>query len=999
MKNVFRVSFVAPAKGLLLFSIFCLFTAVFWGQNVAVSGTVTDAGGQPIPGASVVIKGTSTGVATDFDGNYSLNAAATDVLVFSYIGFESREEQVGNRQTIDVVLQEDVSQLDEVVVVGYGTQSKEEITSSITRVSVEDFNKGNVNDPQQLLQGKVAGLTVAKAGGNPNQPFSVRLRGLSTLGANTEPLVIIDGIIGGSLNSVDPNDIASMDVLKDASAGAIYGTRGSTGVIIITTKSGSGQAIPSFEYAGYAAVESISNSIPVANRGQFLQYGGQDFGSDTDWLDEVSRNAISTVHNFSFANSTANGLSYRASVNYRDIQGVVGGTGFDQLNARINVSQRLLNDKLKLTGIVSTTNRDADVGFAQALRYALTFNPTAPVFENRSAEALGRAPNLYGGYFETGVQDVFNPVALNAQNIRKESTKDLTANFAAELEVVEGLKVGTNFSRQVKNWLRGEFFANNALFNGIGVNGRASRETEEETSELFEFTTTYDGAAGDLTYNLLAGYSFQSFDFQGFFASNTDFITNNVSFDNLGIGLGLNNQQAAITSYHEEAKLAAYFGRINLNYKNAAFLSTSLRREASSRFGENNRWGNFWAVSGGVNLAQVFEMNGVNQLKLRAGYGVTGNEPAERLAFLERLGRVGSGFVNGAFVPAVAPVSNPNPDLKWEEKAEMNLGLDFGFFDSRLTGSLDYFERTTSDLLNIVPVPSPPNLFGQSLVNLGEMKTTGVEAQLTYAAVQNEDFQWEIAGNISTFKSELVKLNNTENAVQFRGNLGAPGLNNTYVVRVAEGEEIGQIRAAVFAGYDDQGRTLVLNADGEPTTERDLDRDGVIVGNGLPDFTFGINNSFRYKNFDLNFFLRGAVGHSLVNIQRAYWEHPTITGRQNIVVTDQFNPQDSEQDAYHSGYVEKADFLRLDNATLGYNFEVPEGNFIKDLRFYISGNNLFTITPYSGSDPEVRFSDPGPITEGNAGVAYGGDILVPGIDRRVTYLPTRTILLGVNVKL
>lgn len=999
MKNVFRVSFVAPAKGLLLFSVFCLITAVSWGQNVTVSGTVTDAGGQPIPGASVVIQGTSTGVATDFDGNYSLNAAASDVLVFSYIGFETREEQVGNRQTIDVVLQEDVSQLDEVVVVGYGTQSKEEITSSITRVSVEDFNKGNVNDPQQLLQGKVAGLTVAKAGGNPNQPFSVRLRGLSTLGANTEPLVIIDGIIGGSLNSVDPNDIASMDVLKDASAGAIYGTRGSTGVIIITTKSGSGQAIPSFEYAGYAAVESISNSIPVANREQFLQYGGQDFGSDTDWLDEVSRNAISTVHNFSFANSTANGLSYRASVNYRDIQGVVGGTGFDQLNARINVSQRLLNDKLKLTGIVSTTNRDADVGFAQALRYALTFNPTAPVFENRSAEALGRAPNLYGGYFETGVQDVFNPVALNAQNIRKESTKDLTANFAAELEVVEGLKVGTNFSRQVKNWLRGEFFANNALFNGIGVNGRASRETEEETSELFEFTTTYDGAAGDLTYNLLAGYSFQSFDFQGFFASNTDFITNNVSFDNLGIGLGLNNQQAAITSYHEEANLAAYFGRINLNYKNAAFLSTSLRREASSRFGENNRWGNFWAVSGGVNLAQVFEMNGVDQLKFRAGYGVTGNEPAERLAFLERLGRVGSGFVNGAFVPAIAPVSNPNPDLKWEEKAEMNLGLDFGFFDSRLTGSLDYFERTTSDLLNVVPVPSPPNLFGQSLVNLGEMKTTGVEAQLTYAAVQNEDFQWEIAGNISTFKSELVKLNNTENAVQFRGNLGAPGLNNTYVVRVAEGEEIGQIRAAVFAGYDDQGRTLVLNADGEPTTERDLDRDGVIVGNGLPDFTFGINNSFRYKNFDLNFFLRGAVGHSLVNIQRAYWEHPTITGRQNIVVTDQFNPQDSEQDAYHSGYVEKADFLRLDNATLGYNFDVPEGNFIKDLRFYISGNNLFTITPYSGSDPEVRFSDPGPITEGNAGVAYGGDILVPGIDRRVTYLPTRTILLGVNVKL
>lgn len=999
MKNVYRISLVALSKCFLIFSVFSLGLGVALGQNGIVSGMVTDANDQPIPGASIVIKGTSTGVATDFDGNYSISASSTDILVFSYIGFETKEEQVGNRQTINVVLQEDVSQLDEVVVVGYGTQSKEEITSSITRVTVEDFNKGNVNDPQQLLQGKVAGLTVAKAGGNPNQPFSIRLRGLSTLGANTEPLVIIDGIIGGSLNSVDPNDIASIDVLKDASAGAIYGTRGSTGVIIITTKSGTGQLTPSLEYSGYAAVESISNNIPVANREQYLQYGGLDFGADTDWLDEVSRNAISTVHNFSFANSTADGLSYRASVNYRDIQGVVGGTGFDQLNARINVSQRLLNDKLKLTGIVSTTNRDAEVGFAQALRYALTFNPTAPIFENRTAETLGREPDLYGGYFETGVQDVFNPVGLNAQNIRRETTKDLTANFAAELELLTGLKVATNFSRQVKNTLRGEFFANNALFNGIGVNGRASRETEEDTSELFEFTTTYNGTGGDLTYNLLAGYSFQSFDFQGFSASNTDFITNNVNFDNLGLGLGLNNQQADINSYHEEAKLGAYFGRLNLNYKNAAFLSTSIRREASSRFGENNRWGNFWALSAGVNLAEVFDMSGVDQLKLRAGYGVTGNEPAQRLAFLERLGRVGSGFVNGQFVPAIAPVSNPNPDLKWEEKAELNLGADFAFFDSRLTGSLDYFERTTSDLLNVVPVPSPPNLFGQSLVNLGEMKTTGFEAQINYDVVQDENFQWEFAGNISTFKSELVKLNNSDDAVQFRGNLGAPGLNNTYVVRVAEGEEIGQIRAAIFAGYDDQGRTLVLNADGQPTTERDLDRDGVIVGNGLPDFTFGINNSFRYKNFDLNFFLRGAVGHSLVNIQRAYWEHPSLSGRQNIVITDHFNPQDTEQDAYHSGYVEKADFLRLDNATFGYNFDVPEGNFIKDLRFYISGNNLFTITQYSGSDPEVRFSDPGPITEGNAGIAYGGDILVPGIDRRVTYLPTRTILLGLNIKL
>ncbi len=997
MKNLTKFSFLHIQTVMAVLMFFC--GSYAFSQESIISGTVSDDSGLPVAGASVVVKGTTTGVATDFDGNYSIAAAPSGTLVFSYIGFLTKEVAIENRTAINVVLEEDIAKLDEVVVVGYGTQKKEEITSSITRVDVEDFNKGFVNDPQQLLQGKVAGLSVAKAGGNPNQPFSVRLRGLSTLGANSEPLVIIDGVIGGELNTIDPNDIASIDVLKDASAGAIYGTRGSTGVIIVTTKSGSGGAKPGFEYSGYTAVESISNHISIANRDQYLANGGTDYGADTDWLKEVSANAVSTVHNLAFTGSSDNGLSYRASANYRDIKGVVGGTGFEQFNARLNVTQRLLDNKLKLTGIASVTNKKANIGFAQALRYALTFNPTAPVFENRGSEQLGRSQDLYGGYFETQVQDVFNPVALNAQNSNLERTKDLLANFSAEWEVLEGLKLAANYSTQVSSGLRGSFFANNALFNGIGVDGRASRSTNDDTSNLFEFTTTYNGGSDDFSYNLLAGYSFQSFDFQGFSASNTNFITNGVGFDNLGLGLGIDNKEANMSSFHEEAKLSAYFGRINLNFKNTAFLSTSLRREASSRFGANNRWGNFWAVSGGVNLDKIFDMPSVEQLKFRAGYGVTGNEPAARLAFLERLGRVGSGYVNGDFVPAIAPVSNPNPDLKWEEKGEFNVGLDFAFFNGKLSGALDYFIRNTTDLLNVVPVPSPPNLFGSSLVNLGEMETKGFEAQLNYNVVNTDNFNWDFSGNFSTFKTVLVKLNNTDDAAQFRGNLGAPGLNNTLVVRVAEGEEIGQIRASIFAGYDEEGRTEVLNADGEPTTERDLDRDAVIVGNGLPDWTLGITNSFKYKDFDMNFFLRGAFGHSLVNIQRAYWEHPQVAGRQNFVMTKFFNPDDAEQDAYHSGYVEKADFLRLDNATIGYTLKVPEGNVIRDVRFYISGNNLFTITKYSGSDPEVRYSDPGPITEGNSGIAYGGDILVPGIDRRVTYLPTRTILLGVNFKL
>jgi len=964
--------------------------------EVTIKGIVTEENGDPLPGATVKVEGTTAGTVTDINGNYTINVPEGSILIFSFIGFETSRVSIGNETELNIILKEDMSSLEEVVVVGYGTQKKGEITSSITRVTEKDFNRGNINDPTQLLQGKVAGLQIAKAGGNPNQPFSVRLRGLSTLGANAEPLVIIDGTIGGSLSNVDPNDIASIDVLKDASAGAIYGTRGSTGVIIVTTKSGLGVSVPTFEYSGFTSVERISNTINMANREQFLEYGGIDYGSNTNWLDEVGRDALSHVHNFAYTGTSVGGMSYRASLNYRDIQGVVGSTGFDRLNARVNVSQQLLNDKLTLSGIVSITNRDANVGFAQALTYGLTFNPTAPIFENRSAESLGRDPNLYGGYFETGVQDVFNPVALNAQNSRTSKTNDLVANFMAEYEITNGWKISSNFSKQVSSTSGGEFFANNALFSGVGLNGRASRSFSEDVSDLFELTTTYNRKVGDINLNLLGGYSFQKFDFQGFSAGNTNFIANGVGFNNLGLGLGINNNEASVSSFREEAKLGAYFGRINLNYKDFVYLSSSLRREASSRFGANNRWGNFWAVSGGIDIDKWLDIPKVDQLKVRVGYGVTGNEPGQRYAFLERLGRVGTGFVNGNFVPAIAPVSNPIPDLKWEQKAEFNAGIDFSLFKSRLSGTVDYFIRNTTDLLNSVPVPSPPNLFGFSLLNLGEIETKGLEVQLNYDVIQKGDFKWNLSGNVSTFRSVLVKLNNTEdNAVQFRGNLGAPGLNNTLVVRVAEGEEIGQIRASTFAGYNEKGQTMVLDFEGNPTTQRNLLRDGVIVGQGLPDFTLGVNNSFIYKSFDMNFFLRGAFGHSLVNIQRAYWEHPLVAVRHNIVITDNFNPDDKEQDAYNSSIVEKADFLRLDNASLGYTMKLPRDYFIRDLRIYLSGNNLFTITKYTGSDPEVRYSDPGPV---GAGLAYGGDILVPGIDRRVTYFPTRSIQFGLNIK-
>lgn len=972
--------------------------------KVTVTGTIKDSNGQPLPMATIVEKGTTNGIQSDFDGNFTLKVTdLSQTLVVSFVGYLSTEVALNGKSKISVVLQENLAAIEEVVVVGYGTQKKEEVTTSIVRVDEKDFNSGSVNDPNQLLQGKVAGLNIARVGGNPNQPYAIRLRGLSTFGANTNPLVVIDGVVGGSMSSVDPTDIASINVLKDASAGAIYGTRASTGVIIITTKTGSGgtKASAELEYNGYVAAESVSHTIPVANAADYLKYGGLDMGSNTDWLSEVTRIGITQVHNLAYSGSSGKGLTYRASINYRDGQGVVNATGFNQLNARLNISQMLLNNKLKLTGIMTTTSREEQIGWDQTFRYALTFNPTAPIFEQRAATTLGRDPNLYGGYTETNVQDVYNPVAIYGLGNRKSrDVKHHLINFKADLELAKGLIISSNFATEADVNHYGDYYTSNSMMgNGNGNNGAAYQRNDINTSKLFEVTANYNGAFKDFSYNALGGYSYENFDYQWFDAYNTDFISDAVGYDNLGLGIGITKNRARVGSNREEANLAAYFGRINLNYNSLAYLSASIRREASSRFGANNRWGNFWAVSGGLNLQKIVNLPKVEILKLRLGYGITGNEPRERYAWLQRLGPGSTGFVNGGYVSSIRPTSNPNPDLKWEQKGELNAGLDFAVLKSRLSGSFDYFTRITSDLLASVTVPQPPNNFNRTLLNLGELKTTGWEGQISYKVFDKKDFSWTFGANIATFKTILVKFNNVENAVEFRGNLGAPGLNNTYVIRVAEGEEIGNIRAAIFAGYDNEGRSLVINQEtGESTRDRNLDRDGVIVGNGLPDFTFGINNSLQYKKFDFNFFFRGAVGHSLVNISRAYWEHPSIAAKQNFVMTKYFNADDKEQDAYNSSYVEKADFIRLDNATIGYTLDLIGNKYLKSVRVYVSGNNLLTITGYTGADPEVRYSDNGPVTEGNAGVAYGGDILVPGIDQRVTAPPTRTITFGVNVK-
>ena len=971
--------------------------------QLTVTGTISDEEGLPLPGASIVVKGTTTGTQTDFDGNFTIEVADQNaILIVSYIGFKSKEVVVGSSTKLLITLEGDTAGLEEVVVVGYGTQKRKEITSAVVSIGAEEFNKGNVSDPVQLLQGKVAGLQVGRAGGNPNQPYTVRLRGVNTISGDASPLIVIDGILGGALDALDPNDIASIEVLKDASAAAIYGARASAGVILVTTKSGKGAGQkPQLQYNTQFSFEDISNSPDIASAAEYLSLGGQDLGSSTDWLEEVTRVGVSQIHNLSYSGNTTEGLSYRASVNYRDVESViVNSSEFQQLNARLRVSQKFFDDKLTMFGSLATTSREENQGFQHSLSQAIYFNPTAPIFDTD------------GSYFETQDQDRYNPIAINDQNVRDRSLNQQVMNIGTDLRILDNLVFSGSYTLQRSSSLIGEYSERDALWGGALVNGWARRATTENKYQQFDATLTYSGKAGDLSYKAIVGQSWNNENIQSAVVANTDFITDEFSYNNLAAGQGINRTGVAsfesnsaqprnfVGSNQRESISNAYFLRTNFNYADAAFLSATYRREGSSRFGANNRWGDFWAVSGGADIARIFDLP-VDQLKLRAGYGVTGTLPNTFTGYLSTLRLSSGGFANGEFISAVTAATGANPDLKWEEKAEFNIGADFSLLDRRLSGSVDYFKRNTTDLLNLVNVPSPPNAVSSQLRNVGELETKGIELQLSYDVVKGKNFDWTVHANMSTAKTKLIEFNaeSTQTIIRSRGLEGAVAIGNVKPIRTEEGEEIGQIYAQPFVRYEANGDPIVLLKDG---TEAVFDAavfedEARNVGNALPDLFAGITNTFRYKNFDLNIFLRGAFGHSLVNEARAAYENISGIAIRNILTTEgEFNSNISVPH-YSTRYVEDASFVKIDNLTLGYTIPTFNNSPFQSVRIFVTGQNLATFTSYKGVDPEVRYFDPISSAEGRRDNGFNGDRLSPGIDRYTTFLPTRTFTLGVNI--
>lgn len=977
-------------------------------QNIEVSGQVVDAeDGNPLPGVNVTVKGAPTrGTSTDENGEYQLMVpSAQDTLLFSFVGYVTQEVPINGRSNINIQMSPDVQTLEDVVVVGYGTQEQKQITGSVTSVQSEDFVSGNVNNASELIQGKVPGLTISAAGGgNPNSSPTIRMRGVTTFSANQEPLVVVDGIIGASLDNIDPNDIKSMDVLKDASAAAIYGTRGAAGVIVVTTKKGTGVAqdpsrAVSVDYNGYYTVETIENKLDVLSASQYRKLsqetgiGINDLGGNTDWYDQVTQMGSNNVHSLALSGGNQY-TNYRVSGNYRDRQGIQKGTGFEKINGRLNITQKALDEKLSITFNLGVTSRESDLSFGEVFRYAQTMNPTAPVksagFENT------------GGYTEIGAFDIYNPVALmnTSFNERKRSVINGALKASYEFEdLVPGLSASVFYSVEDRSELNNQFFAKTNKWQGQATQaslgaGSASRFSQNNRSELFETTIDYVRDIDKLRLETIAGYSFNDFVDEGTYAQGGDFVTDAVQAYNLSFAQDFSQGEGTVNSFKNTHRIIGFFGRANLAWDDTYFLNGSIRREGSSRFGVENKWGNFFAVGSGVDITGIVDLPIFNQLKLRGSYGVTGQDaPFNGISKL-RFGPQGNFFVNGSFVQSFGPVSNPNPNLKWEENREWNVGIDLQALDNRLSASFEYYQKNTEDLLFEVQVPVPPNLYPTTWKNVGELQNKGFEASLDYAAIQQKDLTWNTNMTFSTFNTVLTKFISEDEI--FVSNAGSPGQNSTPLIRVKQGEPIGQIWGLEFAEVGPNGEWLFNDYEvdkdgnkklvGTATKDQLTTEDEKVLGNGLPDFSLGWSNSFTYENFDLNFFFRGVFGHDMVNTFRLFYETPSSISTWNVLESA-FNWTNLKSPPQFSSlHVEDASFIRLQSASLGYTVPLKDTH-VRNMRLYISGNNLFTITNYRGVNPAPRFTDE----------IGGGGPLAPGIERRDSWITARSVSLGVQL--
>jgi len=965
-------------------------------QQVNIQGKVTDEKGEALPGVTVKVKNGQTGTATDADGKFRIAVNPGAVLVFSYLGFQELELPVTNKTTMDVVMKGSLANLQEAVVIGYGTQRRGDVTSAVATVKSEDFVKGPVLDAGQLLQGKVAGLTIATPSGNPTDGSQILLRGNTTLfGANANPLVIIDGI-PGDLKTVAPEDIESIDVLKDGSSAAIYGVRGSNGVIIVTTKRAKGSFSNTVDYSGYATTQVISKKLDMLTAQDYrdqikagTRLASWDAGSTTDWLKEATRTPLTQVHNLTIRGGNAT-TNYLASANYRALQGIFRKSDNNTFSGRIDINHSMLDDKLKLNvGLLNQTNNytrnnNGDNSFnGWIYRQTVIRNPTEPV---RNAE---------GDFYEqTGNFDYENPLALLYESDGEAKNVNSRMNATLTYRPINHLKLSALFSYARFNGNKGYAETKKHISNiKSGVNGFASMASDLSIDRLTEWTAEYSKSFNAHNFTLLGGYGYQENESSGSYADNQDFPTDVFGYNNLGLGEGVKNQLANISSYKTETNLISFFGRLNYSYADRYLLLASLRREGASQlYGANSPWGNFWAVSGGWRISNesFMKQQGLfNDLKLRVGYGITGNPPSAAFLSQPLIGYGDYVYTNGKWSRILVPATNANPFIRWEEKAEANVGLDFSLLKGRVSGSVDVYNRQIRGLLYNYAVPSPPNLYPSTTANVGKMENKGIEVMLNFIPVRTKDFVWNSSVNFATNSNKLISLSNelyqTTTPYFTTGAAGIPIQTFTNIVTIGKG--IGDFYGYKVIDVDDNGKWIYEGRDGKPVKYDDFAHafeDKKVIGNGLPKYYAGWNNNFSYKRFDLSVTMRGAFGYQIINSQRMYMENPSI---QNYnILKSSYDPVFGKKVLnvnaleFNSYYVENGDFWKIDNITLGYNFTHIKTKYLKGARLYVSSLNTFVITKYKGLDPEVNRMG-----------------LNPGMDDRDKYPSTRSFTIGANL--
>jgi len=960
-----------------------LFSAnVLAAQPINVRGTVSDEQGGTLPGVNVTVKGTEIGVITDLNGKYQIKVPdENSIIKFSFIGFVTIEVNVSKQSIVNVTLLEEVKTIDEVVIIGYGKTTKKEVTGSISTLKAENFNQGSFSNPAGLLQGKVAGLSIINPNGSdPQASYQMILRGTNTLTSGQGPLVVIDGVAGADMKNINFQEVESIDILKDGSAAAIYGTRGTNGVIIITTKRAK-QGKTTIEYQGLTnfqvAPRMVKNLTADEFRSTITNYAplkeNSIYDDNTDWFAAVTREVpVSHKHNIAISGGTDQ-FSHRTVINVEQNQGLLKSNNVNKILAKTNIQQKALNGLLTINYNSFYSLRSYNPANYNIFYQAFIHNPTEPIYDPANEKA--------GGYNRVIGIEYYNPVAMLNEQKNSGETDDFGGNVRASLDVkmIKGLKWDNFISYEKSRW-ESNSYRTQYYPSVIGSNGVATISNGSSYNLQYESSLSYIQSWNDHTIQALTGYTYQELGIRTSGMSNSGFDTDMYETYNIGMGTGLSLKTANMSSNRENSKLISCFGRLMYNFQEKYLLSASIRREGSSRFGTNHKWGWFPALSVGWRINQepfMSEIKWVNDLKLRAGYGATGNQEFENYQSLIMMGAAGKFYYNGEWINTYQPASNPNPDLRWEKKHEVNLGLDFSFLNNRIGGTIEYYYRKSTDLLYKYNVSVPPYLFTEMFTNVGIISNQGLEITFSVIPVKTGNFRWNMDLTFSKNTNRLEKFTNEEftNGTYKVGWL--TGAVTAYSQRMEEGKSLGTFFGPVWLGLDETtGKDIFRNqdADGNVSEEK-----WEAIGNAYPDFTMGWSNTFTYKQWDLGFSLRASVGGEILNSYRLYYENMSALGLQNILKSQLDNPKFTGDAVYSSKYIEDGSFVKMDNASIGYNFNFSS-KYISKLRLYAAAQDVFCLTKYKGLNPEVSMSG-----------------LAPGIESMNYYPITTGLTFGVNV--